>query len=104
MYTHSVIWSKDKKKVYTCKRQFYYIKVGCKGGLRYFVTRTYLCNVRISKNDPLLKNGVWPDSNQRNLDQNHQHSVYKLCLIQCSITIDIYIYMYSQTLSYKYII
>ena len=66
-----------------------------------FVTRTYLCDVRISKNDPRLKNGVWADSNQRNLDRNHQHSVYKLCLIQCFITVDIYIYMYSQTLSYK---
>ena len=53
-----------------------------------FVTRTYLSDVSISKNDPLFKNGVWADWNQRNLDQNHQHSVYKLCLIQCSITVD----------------
>ena len=68
MYTHSMFWSKDKKKVYPCKRQLSYIKVGCNG---VFVTRTYLCEVRISKNGPLLKNGVWPDSNKRNLDQNH---------------------------------
>ena len=32
-----MFWSKNKKKVYTCKPQFYYIKVGCKG---VFVTRT----------------------------------------------------------------
>ena len=88
MCTHSMFWSKDKKKVYPCKRQFYYIKVGCKV---VFVTRTCLRDVRISKNDPLLKNGVWPDSNQRNLDQKHQHIVYKSCLIQCSIKVDIYI-------------
>ena len=30
------VWSKNKKKVYPCKPQFYYIKVGCKG---VFVTR-----------------------------------------------------------------
>ena len=60
--------AKIRKKVYPCKSQFYYIKVGCKGA---FVIRTDLCDVRISKNDPLLKNGVWPDSNQRNLYQNH---------------------------------
>ena len=32
-----MFWSKNKKNVYTCKPQFYYIKVGCKGVL---VTRT----------------------------------------------------------------
>ena len=32
-----MFWSKNKKKVYPCKPQFYYIKVGCKGVL---VTRT----------------------------------------------------------------
>ena len=96
MYTHSKFWSKDKEKVYPCKRQFYYIKVGCKG---VFVTRTCLRDVRISKSDPLLKNGVWSDLNQRNLDQKHQQSVYKLCLNQCFITVNIYIY--SQTLSYR---
>ena len=32
-----MFWSKNKKKVYPCKPQFYYIKVGCKG---VFVTRT----------------------------------------------------------------
>ena len=26
-----MFWSKNKKKVYTCKPQFYFIKVGCKG-------------------------------------------------------------------------
>ena len=26
-----MFWSKNKKKVYPCKPQFYYIKVGCKG-------------------------------------------------------------------------
>ena len=69
MCTHILCFGeKIRKKVYPCKRQFYYIKLGCKG---VFITRTYLCGVRISKNDPLLKNGVWPDSNQRNLEQNH---------------------------------
>ena len=32
-----MFWSKHKKKIYPCKPQFYYIKVGCKG---LFVTRT----------------------------------------------------------------
>ena len=32
-----MFWSKNKKKVYPCKPQFYYIKVGCKG---VFVTRS----------------------------------------------------------------
>ena len=32
-----MFWSKNKKNVYPCKPQFYYIKVGCKG---VFVTRT----------------------------------------------------------------
>ena len=32
-----MFWNKNKKKVYPCKPQFYYIKVGCKG---VFVTRT----------------------------------------------------------------
>ena len=32
-----MFWGKNKKKVYPCKPQFYYIKVGCKG---VFVTRT----------------------------------------------------------------
>ena len=32
-----MFWSKNKKKVYPCKPQFYYIKVGCKG---VFVTQT----------------------------------------------------------------
>ena len=32
-----MFWSKNKKKVYPCKPQFYYIKVGCK---EVFVTRT----------------------------------------------------------------
>ena len=32
-----MFWSKNKKTVYPCKPQFYYIKVGCKG---VFVTRT----------------------------------------------------------------
>ena len=37
-YTQSIFWSKNKeKKVYPCKPQFYYIKVGCK---EVFVTRT----------------------------------------------------------------
>ena len=55
MCTHILCFeAKIRKKVYPCKRQFYNIKVGCtcKG---VFVTRTYLCDVRISKNDPLLK-------------------------------------------------
>ena len=39
MYPQSMFWSKNKKKVYPCKPQFYYIKVGCKG---VFVTRTRL--------------------------------------------------------------
>ena len=36
-YPQSMFWSKNKKNVYPCKPQFYYIKVGCKG---VFVTRT----------------------------------------------------------------
>ena len=32
-----MFWSKNKKKEYPCKTQFYYIKVGCKG---VFVTQT----------------------------------------------------------------
>ena len=32
-----MFWSKNKKNIYPCKPQFYYIKVGCKG---VFVTRT----------------------------------------------------------------
>ena len=36
-YPQSMLWSKNKKKVYPCKPQLYYIKVGCKG---VFVTRT----------------------------------------------------------------
>ena len=36
-YPQSMFWSKNKKKVYPCKPQFYYIKVGCKG---VFVTQT----------------------------------------------------------------
>ena len=35
-------WRKNKKKVYPCKSQFYYNKVGCKG---LFVTRTCLHDV-----------------------------------------------------------
>ena len=27
----SMFWSKNKKNVYPCKPQFYYIKVGCTG-------------------------------------------------------------------------
>ena len=36
-YPQSMFWSKNKKKIYPCKPQFYYIKVGCKG---VFVTRS----------------------------------------------------------------
>ena len=36
-YPQSMFLSKNKKNVYPCKPQFYYIKVGCKG---VFVTRT----------------------------------------------------------------
>ena len=36
-YPQSMFWSKNKKNVYPCKPQFYYIKVGIKG---VFVTRT----------------------------------------------------------------
>ena len=36
-YPQSMFWSKNKKKVYPCKPQFYYIKVGCKG---VYITRT----------------------------------------------------------------
>ena len=32
-----MFWSKNKKKIYPCKPQFYYIKVGCKG---VFFTQT----------------------------------------------------------------
>ena len=38
MSTHNLCFgAKIRKKVYPCKPQFYYIKVGCKG---VFVTRT----------------------------------------------------------------
>ena len=36
-----MFWSKNKKNVYPCKPQFYYIKVGCNG---VFVTRTCFRN------------------------------------------------------------
>ena len=36
-YQQSMFWSKNKKNVYPCKPQFYYIKVGCKGGIHYTV-------------------------------------------------------------------
>ena len=36
-YPQSMFSSKNKKKVYPCEPQFYYIKVGCKG---VFVART----------------------------------------------------------------
>ena len=42
-YPQSMFWSKIKKKVYPCKPQFYYIKVGCKG---VFVTRTCFLDVK----------------------------------------------------------
>ena len=40
----SMFWSKNKKKVYPCKPQFYYIKVGYKG---VFVTRTCFRDVEL---------------------------------------------------------
>ena len=43
-YPQSMFWSKNKKKVYPFKPQFYYIKVGCKG---VFVTRTCFRDVRV---------------------------------------------------------
>ena len=43
-YPQSIFWSKNKKKVYPSKPQFYYIKVGCKG---VFVTRTCFRDARI---------------------------------------------------------
>ena len=45
-YPKSIFWSENKKKVYPCKPQFYYIKVGCKG---VFVTRTCFHDVQNSK-------------------------------------------------------
>ena len=42
-----MFWSKNKKKVYPCKPQFYYIKVGCKG---VFVTRTCFRDVKRKSN------------------------------------------------------
>ena len=33
----SMFWCKNKEKVYPCKPQFYYIKVGCK---EVYITRT----------------------------------------------------------------
>ena len=42
-----MFWSKNKrKKVYSCKPQFYYIKMGCKG---VFVTRTCFRDVDLFK-------------------------------------------------------
>ena len=49
-----MFWSKNKKKVYPCKPQFYYIKVGCKG---VFVTRKGLKGkARIPTDDLVPKN------------------------------------------------
>ena len=47
--THNLCFGAKIRKIYPCKPQFYYIKVGCKG---VFVTRTYFrddfhgCNSR----------------------------------------------------------
>ena len=38
-YPQSMFWSKNKKKVYPWKPQFYYIKEGCTG---VYITRTCL--------------------------------------------------------------
>ena len=43
-----MFWSKNKKKVYPCKPQFYHIKVGCKG---VFVTRTCFRDVIVRKTE-----------------------------------------------------
>ena len=48
VYPQSMVWSKIRKKVYPCKPQFYYIKVGCKG---VFVTRTCFLDVLVNWND-----------------------------------------------------
>ena len=44
-YPQSMFWSKNKKKVYPCKPQLYYIKVGCKG---VYITRTCYHDVKYS--------------------------------------------------------
>ena len=43
-FPQSMFWSKNKKKVYPCKPQLYYIKMGCKG---VFITRTCLHDVHL---------------------------------------------------------
>ena len=40
-YLQSVFWSENEKKVYPCKPQFYFIKVGCKW---VFLTQTCFHN------------------------------------------------------------
>ena len=49
--THNLCFgSKNKKKVYPCKPQFYYTKVGCKG---VFVTRTCFRDI-VALNGPSI--------------------------------------------------
>ena len=43
-YPQSMFWSKNKKKVYPWKPQFYFIKVGCKG---VFAIRTCFRDVAV---------------------------------------------------------
>ena len=50
-YPQSMFWRKNKKKVYSCKPQFYYIKVGCKG---VFVTRTCFHDADLSSKNLFL--------------------------------------------------
>ena len=62
--THNLCFgAKIRKKVYPCKPQFYYIKVGCKG---VFVTRTCFRDVYgeagVSKDIHSLKHRLWDAS------------------------------------------
>ena len=51
-----MFWSKNKKKVYPCKPQFYFIKVGCKG---VFVTRTCFRDEKDVTRNKSLNKGDW---------------------------------------------
>ena len=61
-----MFWSKNKKKEYPCKPQFYYIKVGCKG---VFVTRTCFRDV------------LYQDSHYANMPMQYAAKTKKYCLI-----------------------
>ena len=66
-YPQSRFWSKNKKKVYPCKPQFYYIKVGCKG---VFDTRTCFRNVTMTLSAEIWRLGCSETSVTIDIIQN----------------------------------